>query len=326
MNKMQNHGKGKVVRMEKKATNHFGLIVLLLIAIAGGGYGGYYLYEHRDEFNWDFKNPLKEEETEDEKKSTNINKSNKDLMVPRLRENNITPYDEELVITKITATTQGYEITVAAQTDKEESLIYYTEKILIDGYNTSAEFEVVDTLEPPGVAQKPTEKTFRIDKTELDALGMYSFANLTFYYRRKTEEGVEQLTRRIIRAYSDFNFDNSRKGLVKIDEKNEVIVSYYQTLEDSKTTYIYFDFKNEKTMVSNKVRIKKLLINGEIYNYSKFNEEVYSGSETILCIEIPKDKIKEVNNFNVSFILIEDYKEEEKQSMYITSDYYKEFK
>lgn len=314
-----------IVRMEKKATNHFGLFLLLLIVIGGGGFGAYYLYQHRHEFSWDFTLPWNKDEESKEKESTSSSKKgNGALIVPRLKRTEISNIQDSLTITNITANDKGYEITLSAIANSANSVIFSSEKILVDGYNTTAEFEISDISEDRYSEDIPTEETFRIDKTELDALGIESFKYLVFYYRIKTPDGTSRVYRTRLDAYNDFNFDNSRKGLIKMDVKNETIISYYQTIEDSENTYIYFDFKNEDQLNVEYVRIKKLLINGEMYNYSNFNEQVYSGSETIVYLKIPKKEIKEVKNFTISFILTEEYEEEDKQDVYITTEFYKE--
>lgn len=323
--KHYNNGNKNIVRMEKKATNHLGLIIVLIIALVGGGFGAYYLYEHRNEFIWDIPLPGQNDDNNGGKNSSSGSNKNGELIVPRLKTTTIADGHSSLEIINITASSKGYEISLKATVKKDASIIYQSEHILIDGYNTTAEFNISDSRDTGGTGQVGTEGTFRIDKTELDALGIKSFKNLVIYYTYQTPTETSKVLRKRIDAYNDFNFDNSRQGLVEIDRKNDTIISYYQTIEDKEYTYIYFDFKNEDHLTSERVMIKKLLINGDLYDYPDFNEEIYKGSETILYLKIPKKIIKEVNNFTVSFILIEEYKEENLQSVYVTTEYYKEF-
>ncbi|HIS18714.1 MAG TPA: hypothetical protein IAC02_08930, partial [Candidatus Coprovivens excrementavium] len=102
----------------------------------------------------------------------------------------------------------------------------------------------------------------------------------------------------------------------------EFTLNYYETITDQDNTYIYFDIKNDTYNSNKQVRIKKLIINGELYDYQDLDFKLYRGAENIFSIVIPKSKIKEVESFTVSFF-ITSYLDDEVLGIYMTNDYTK---
>ena len=324
-----------VVRMEKKASNKFGLFVLFVIVIAAIVVGGKYLYDNKDELEWKVVFPWLKDKDEtvlnkdSGKTEKNKKKSNGSLKAPRAMDDDIVQLNEgSIKFTNVKATDKGYIFTVEGKVMSAEVIAFSCEKILIDGYDTSATFEIVDYIDRNADnKQLPTSVTFQVNKTELDALGIDSFEYITLFIKTKSnlkESGVFQKAFKAINEET-INVDNEIKGLVKIDEKNNVLASYYETLEDKEATYIYFHFKNNNHSGSNTIKIKKLLINGEIYEDTKFSAEVYSGSKIIPFIKIPKDKVENVKSFTISFFYIDPSTGEKTPSYYITNEYTKEF-
>jgi len=100
---------------------------------------------------------------------------------------------------------------------------------------------------------------------------------------------------------------------------NSSIVVITQSIED---------FLNENRDEIKNIKVKKLLINDELYDYSELNEVLYAGAEKIFYIVIPKNKVKEVKSFNISFFIINNAKEQDDKvfpAIYSTLEYSLEF-
>jgi len=135
----------------------------------------------------------------------------------------------------------------------------------------------------------------------------------------------KELIRIDISAYSPIESDNTIQGLVEFYNGDNVKARYYRTLTDKDYTYIYFDFLNQNKYSKRNLKIKRLLINGKLYDYKDFNEEIYAGTEKIFYISIPRDEIKDVKSFNISFYMMTYDDTNHMISTYVTSEYEKAF-
>ena len=324
-----------VVRMEKKASNKFGLFVLFIMVLAALVVGGKYLYDNKDELEWDTILPWVQNKDEtvlnkdSGKTEKNKKKSNGSLIAPKSMDDDVLQLNEGYIkFTDVKATDKGYVFKIEGAVMDADVMAFVCEKVLIDGFDTTASFELVDYKDQTAdYKQIPTSLTFQIDKTELDALGINSFEYLTLFMKTKSNLKESSVFQTSIKAINNetVKVDNEYKGLVKIDDKNNILASYYETLEDKEATYIYFNFKNNNRNGVQTIKIKKLLINGEVYEDTKFSADVYSGSKIIPYIKIPKDKIENVKSFTVSFFYIDPSTGEKTPSYYITNEYTKEF-
>lgn len=318
----QNYNKN-VLHMEKRKSNKFGLFLVFIFIIAFFGYGGYYLYTHFDEIDWEFKLPWEDEKEKEKEKEKPSSKKNK-LIVPSFiskeEDRVVKSNNSTMDFTNIKADSKGFVITAELLT-VEPWAKFEVEKILIDGFETTAKFNVTD-IANTGI-QEATPVVFIIPQTDLDAIGIRGFKMLTFFIKVSSGNSA---TTEVIHNLSFNNteyIDNTRTGLIKIDEKGNTIVSYFKTITDGDYTYIYFDFKNASPR-SKEILINKLRINGEIYDMSSYSESVYRNSQKAIYIRIPKSKYKKVDKISVSFFLI-DKLDDKKQAVYITNEYTREY-
>lgn len=321
---MQRGYNNDIVRMEKRATNKVGLFFLIITILLAGGFGILYLYEHHNEFDWDFKFAWKEDKTPEEKdepskKEESSKDNNSKLIIPSLEEQkfNLGEYDT-FEITDVKATDKGYVFTYKISANSSNEVKFICEKVLIDGFDTSAKFETT------AYNNSYQNGTFTIVQTELDALNIKSFQKIELFMKKtpSKESKPEYLK---LNAYNNIKIDNKIKGLVKIDEKNSTIISYYQKIEDKDYTYLYFDIKNQDPNISEQISVKKLLINNKIYNYKDLKDTIYQRAEKVIYIKIPKKDVKKVDKFTISFFLIEDNPKKENRNIYISNEYTKEF-
>lgn len=322
---MQRGFNNDIVRMEKKATNKVGLFFLMIAILLAGGAGTFYLYKHHDEFDWNIKIPWKEDKKSDEKdnpskkEESSKDNNNSKLIVPTLKENifNVGEHDT-FEITDVKATDKGYVFTYKISANSSNEVKFICEKILIDGFDTSAKFEITVSND------SYQNGTFTIVQTELDTLNINSFQQLELFIKKTPSKESKPVYLKLI-AFNNIKIDNTIKGLVKIDEKNSTIISYYQKIEDKDYTYLYFDIKNQDEKASEQISVKKLIINNKLYTYKDLKDTIYKKAEKVIYIKIPKKEVKKVNKFTVSFFLIEENEKKENRNVYISNEYTKEY-
>jgi len=320
----------EMMLFEKRAANKKGLVIVFLLALTFFGVGGYFVYKNKDNFEWHLPWEKEEETSSPEKPKQNPiiqNSSTKNtkLDVPTLNPKEISRNNTTIKVYGLEADDKGYSFKVDF-TAKESTTTINIEKVLIDGHDTSGSLILTDSLDIH--PQQPTTGIIKIPKTELDALNITGFKRLTLYFRLINEKSNKSLIRLDIEVFSNIDYDNSIKGLIEMFSGGETLARYYQTLTDNDNTYIYFDFLNENRDEIKNIKVKKLLINDELYDYSELNEVLYAGAEKIFYIVIPKNKVKEVKSFNISFFIINNAKEQDDKvfpAIYSTLEYSLEF-
>lgn len=321
---MRNKTNDDVVRMEKKATNKFGLFLIFLFVIAFFGGGGYLVYRYRDKIDWNLKLPLEnKEETKKEENKTNKKEENKkrtDLIVPTGFIKAISESGCNFSFTEISLDDKGYLLKGQLSTH-HSYCIFDVNQMVVDGFYITPKF----TINYQSANNDPNPKTVdvRIPQTEIDNLGLNGFKVITLYYtvqnpKEKVDEKIVALN-----ATAQFKVNNSPKGLIKIDYKGNTQVYFNKVVEASDGTYIYFNFFNEDTRNIRKILIKKLLINGKLYEIEDFEKKVYRGSMISHYIFIPKKDFRKVEEFKVSFFIIRENNQTEEHAYYITNEYTK---
>lgn len=333
-----------LIRMEKRATNHFGLFIVFLLTAIGLGVGGYLLYKNKDNIDfilpWD-KIEYDEEEREpiiDDKKD---NTSGGKLYLPEINpDTNIiagNDYKLGLYITKIKATEKGYEITFQFSQDKsikdtydipEETIHLTCDKILVDEYEVSPKFEL--QFNKNSFQQDQTTITIPIE--ELENLEIVTFNSLYFFIELRKEnisldtidDEEEQEEDEIIpiegfiTAYQDLNVTNVKKIKKSYTVQNNLRISYYKKIEAEDATYLYFQVDNTNQIDNQEVELKKLVVNDKIYTKATAYVKSHYDSKNIFFIKIPRKDIKKVNNFTASFFITKT--ENGKKSIYSTNE------
>lgn len=313
----------KLIRMEKRATNKIGLFFVFFLTIIGLCVGGYFLYKNIDylDFSLSLENENEKKEESDTDKDEN-NTSEGKLHLPEIdSETNIiaaNDFDLGLYISQIKATPKGYVITFAYKKDpnttspleymQEGSIILNCEKILIDEYEVSPNFQ----LEFNKNIKTYDEITITIPISELNNLGITSFEKLTFFITMtNVNEGYfgepeENKIKGSIIAYQDDVITNVKKIKKSYGVQNEVRISYYEKIEADDATYLYFLIENNNKVDNHEIEIKKLAINDKIYNDFKIKINSHYDSKNIFYIKIPKKEFRKINKFMASFFIIKD--------------------
>lgn len=314
-----------IVHMEKRATNKFGLFLVFLAVIAIFGGGGFLVYKYRDRIDWDIKLPWEtsnKSKGESKKETANKKKNNRELIVPRIISSGFFENKTVFNITEIKADDRGYLFTAELLSQTSWSTIT-VEAVLIDGFYTSAKFELSDAADVD--TQVSTKKTFRIPQTELDNFNINGFTYLNFFYVIEEPYFTSKSKIGVIKFATEYEINNGREGLIKVDQKGDLLIEYYKMFEEDDATYLYFDAKNSDLKSKRKILIKKLMINDRLYEMPEFEVEIFKGARQSFYIKIPKKKIKNVESMLVSFYILNQDENGNNKAIYITNEYSKEF-
>ncbi len=305
------------LQMEKRATNKKGIIIILIIMLAL--IGGSVFYFSRNGISFEFNLPWQTEEKienkkkkEEEKEETKI--KNK-LDAPVFNDQQFyTAADYMIEFSDFHKSNLGFDADITFSTTNNPRTVIL-EKVLVDGYDTTTTF--TKSLNP----LESITQTIRINQVELDALDIVTFGRIALYFKVLDSEGKSEVKLFEMNASNKIDVDNSRKGLIEIDNKNNTKISYYKLLEDKDNSYLYFDFKNTSLGKSQIIAIKKLMINGKIYDYKSLKEEIYHGAEKIVSLTIPKSDYKKITSFAISFVMFSTDENGKMTEAYITNEY-----
>ena len=317
-----------LIRMEKRAANKGGILLIILIALIGLGVGGYILYRNFDNINWPWEEKQEEKDEEKEETGDSNNSSGGKLHLPEISPTvnviQIKGQAGNLYITKLIATSKGYELDFKLELGDLEELDQQDlekfevecEKILVDDFEISPKFE----LEITPYSKTATTKVI-IPMSELENLEIKSFRALTFFLTLKsTIDGStrDTITESRMTAYQSVYVDNTKKIKASFNTLDSVRIQYYKKIEAEDATYLYYIVENNNKVTNHKIEIKKLVINDEAYNKPSINVESHYNSKTIFYIKIPRKDFKEVNKITSAFFILRP--EGEDQAIFITND------
>lgn len=264
---------------------------------------------------------------EEQKKPQTSSKDEMDLIIPSLPPdlNSLEILDAVVNFTKVTADKNGYLITIELTSHSEYTTMEVKE-VVLDGFYLTTKFAVSDRVDYDETGwkkseQDPTIYEMRIKQTELDELGIIGFNEIKLFFDIENEKEKMLDSNYSIIAINDLDIVNERKGLIQADSKNGLVISYYKTVDAEDATYIYFDFNNQNKDKDLKIYVKKLEINGKLYDLKDFGDKVYRQSRRALYLKIPKKDFSRVNTVNVSFFVTEETRAGKVEYAYITNEY-----
>lgn len=203
----------------------------------------------------------------------------------------------KLTMSSLQADKEGYRFHVSAIEEDGNSYIIRCNKIAIDNYETSATFQFHLN------SYSSLDTNVRIPMEELKTLEISDFNTLTFFLDIQQEEKIQTVTRDVVMTHNIL-VDNTKRGLLKIDEKNSVLISYYKKVEDNTDTYLYFEIDN-KSESNQLIKIKKLLLNDTLYEVKGFSQMTYNSTKSIFSLKIPKEDISSIEKIRISFFLFD---------------------
>lgn len=320
-----------LIEIEKPKNNKASIIfmcVIVLLVVAGVGT---VVFINRDKINWEFRLPWQDEDDPpifgggaSGKKG---NTAKQELVIPEIMAGSSGVGGLDLSAKDLTHDDKGYEFTAVLNTKEVISNITI-DKVTLDGYPFTIDKEVGN------LSKDSMEVKVRINQTDLDKYNMMAFSKMGIFYSFETSDESTASNRRTVLFNANINnkisYDNNIKGIIEIfrygsNSKNTSsnVLYYYKTETDKDNTYIYFYFENVNEQ-NKTFTIKRLLINDELYDYEDFKFSVFRQSRDIFYLTIPKKKVREIANFNVSFFITEERGGDGLNSTYITTEYFKE--
>lgn len=266
---------------------------------------------------------------EENKKKPSSSRDQMDLIAPSIETSNkpTKELNSNIGITKVIADDDGFLIAFELKTLKGEFTTVEVKQVIIDGFYFTTQFAVSDRLDYNELNYPKIEKDqeattiyFRIKKTELDAIGMFGFNNIKLIYDIENNIASEKDKELYVTFNNDLNIVNERTGLIRMDEKNNVILSYFKTVSASDATYIYFDFQNNNRDKDIEVYVKELIINNKTYDMSDFQGLSHRNCRELIYLKVPTKDISMVHTMKIRFFLVETNSKGEK-SFYITDEY-----
>ena len=301
---MNNHN--SVVRMEKRAVNKIGLVLIILLAIAALGGGIYFLVKNHDNldfsFPWSKSNKKAEEEKKAQKEKEKIELERQKVGVveddtSNIDSTEITPlgitYDEK----------EGYKVVLKLINDRPFTQVVEFYNIAIDDYQVDYE----GTVEVESEALK--YYTIIIKKEDLDLYNIESFRKIYVYMRayKKGDTVEKEDLKRFAITNSEYG-ENTQppKIITNIGNADELKLDYYKR-EDTVDDYkIYFLATNSTR--SNKgyysVVINSYKVNNTILTNNEFEERIYDGNKKVFVLSIPKSKFKSLDSLTISFFVL----------------------
>ena len=231
------------------------------------------------------------------------------LTTPNLVEDTIiASYLSPIKLENLKGDGKGYTFDIVMENKVESVSVYECKNVLIDDIITDTSFKV----EAAPLSTKRV--TVNIPKTKLDTYGISNFTKITFIGSlvnggSKPENSIKSLS-----TVSTGSKYNVKKTLLKIDNIKGVSVNYYELVEDEDYTYLYFDVFHNNEKLKTNIRIKKIAINGEIYDYDDLDESYDVVGIGIFVIKIPKDDYKKVKNVDLQ--LFYTFKDEKDNTIY----------
>ena len=206
-------------------------------------------------------------------------------------------YDLKIIMSNLQADKSGYTFTIVGSELGEDNYILNCNKISIDSFETSANFTLYVN------AYSSDEVVVRIPIEELNILEINDFNKLTFFFDIQESGSTKSFIRDVVMS-QNIPIINTKKGLLKIDEKNDLLINYYKKIEDDTNTYLYFEIENNKE--SNQViKIKKLLLNDNLYEVNDFSQNSHALTKNIFYLKIPKKEINNIEKLRISFFIFD---------------------
>ena len=111
---------------------------------------------------------------------------------------------------------------------------------------------------------------------------------------------------------------NIKNVTASFASKDGVLISFYKKEEFSDGTYLYYLVENNNKSQSHKIELKKLLINGKIYEDAEVNVNTHYSSKTIFYIKIPHKDFSDIITIKSSFFILR--ADEKEQTIFATND------
>ena len=304
-----NNSEDNFMHLEKRATNKVGLIILFLVVVGLLGVGGYFVYKNKDNISFDFTMPWqkKDEEKKDDKTTTTktdektiIKRQNVKISSKQIYKRNnliIDPdsitYDEK----------DGYTVKLKALYSSANNLSISISHITVDGYQLENSADNISL-----VGNVSSDITINIPVSFLDLYSLEEFSQVVLY--GKVNQNSQNTTNNndiklVVNTDKTTENTTSLANLEPITSNSDIKIYYYQIVSSKDENKIQILIDNQNDSVNYDFKINQLKINNTKYEDVSFNETVNYNSKKFVYITIPTKKIKKIEEFEVSFFILD---------------------
>lgn len=305
-----NNSEDNFMHLEKRATNKVGLIILFLVVVGLLGVGGYFVYQNKDNISFDFTMPWqkKDEEKKDDKTTTTktddktiIKRQNVKISSKQIyKRNNLTidpdsiTYDEK----------DGYIVKLKALYSSANNLSISISHITVDGYQLENSADNISL-----VGNVSSNISVNIPVSFLDLYSLEEFSQVVLY--GKVNQNSQNTTTNndikfVVNTDKTTENTTSLANLEPINTNSDVKIYYYQIVSSKNENKIQILIDNQNDSVNYDFKINQLKINNTKYEDVSFNETVNYNSKKFVYITIPTKKIKKIEEFEVSFFILDE--------------------
>ena len=287
------------------------LIIIIVVLVAGAVFA---IFKFTDiELPWKKEDSkLKEYIQELDSQHKGYSKES-DLIIPEFQSKQISKVrDFNIVLSDLDADQTGYIFDMTITNESSDYVNFDCSLILIDGFETSESFSI------DLVPYEEQKIKINIKKTELLQLEIRDFNKLTFVGKITTSEGRKRNFKFDVPTLQLDPVKNEKVGLIKVDEIENLLISFYKKVEDNTNYYLYFDLKNVDNYQDYELYIDKLSLAGKYYE-DDIQIVSRNGSEKIFYLSIPKDSISSFDNFEISFFVVKNYENGNKE-IFVTNN------
>lgn len=305
-----NNSEDNFMHLEKRATNKVGLIILFLVVVGLLGVGGYFVYQNKDNISFDFTMPWqkKDEEKKDDKTTTTktddktiIKRQNVKISSKQIyNRNNLTidpdsiTYDEK----------DGYIVKLKALYSSANNLSISISHITVDGYQLENSADNISL-----VGNVSSNISVNIPVSFLDLYSLEEFSQVVLY--GKVNQNSQNTTTNndikfVVNTDKTTENTTSLANLEPINTNSDVKIYYYQIVSSKNENKIQILIDNQNDSVNYDFKINQLKINNTKYEDVSFNETVNYNSKKFVYITIPTKKIKKIEEFEVSFFILDE--------------------
>lgn len=305
-----NNSEDNFMHLEKRATNKVGLIILFLVVVGLLGVGGYFVYQNKDNISFDFTMPWqkKDEEKKDDKTTTTkaddktiIKRQNVKISSKQIyNRNNLTidpdsiTYDEK----------DGYIVKLKAFYSSANNLSISISHITVDGYQLENSADNISL-----VGNVSSNISVNIPVSFLDLYSLEEFSQVVLY--GKVNQNSQNTTTNndikfVVNTDKTTENTTSLANLEPINTNSDVKIYYYQIVSSKNENKIQILIDNQNDSVNYDFKINQLKINNTKYEDVSFNETVNYNSKKFVYITIPTKKIKKIEEFEVSFFILDE--------------------
>ncbi len=300
----------RVVNIEKRAVNKPGLIILILLVLAGLIFGGYYFYNNRDYYSFSFSFPWEKKPTTN-KAGEKIDKKT-GFRLPKVDdiargEINVSKQDgksdSSFSIYGVTISIESvlynkdndsYTINFSFYNETDDIAKLEANNINLDKYQTGLKLEIISG--PNSTANG----SLVIPKEVLDLYRIGTFTDVVLHSNITSQGEVHSETIELpVEAASS---EDSIRPIEKISEYRDVSFSYYKVEEEKDRYYLYIIVDNN-SLFDITYYTNKFLINDKEYKGTIDGKKVYSKSIMLDKIEILKKDHRNIKTIDMSFFI-----------------------